>query len=114
MEIGEASMNRGTKIRVILYIIAILNQANVSIGVWEFGDERINSVYKVFSYLLTLGATAAALWYNNDFTEEGAVGTSITREMKATRNCATETAEEPEDSYIVEDEYIEEAEDGEE
>lgn len=96
-------MNRGTKIRVALYIIAILNQANVGIGVWEFGDERVNTAYKVFSYLLTLGATAIALWYNNDFTPEATVGTALTRQMKATRNLGVETVEEPEDSWIEEE-----------
>lgn len=79
-------MNKGTKIRVFMYIIAVLNQANVTIGVWEFGDERINTAYKVLSYLLTLGATAVALWYNNDFTEEACIGTGVTRQLKAQKS----------------------------
>lgn len=79
-------MNRGTKIRVALYIVAILNQANVTIGAWEFGDERVNTAYKVFSYLLTLIATAVTLWYNQDFTEEACIGTGITRQLKAQKS----------------------------
>lgn len=75
-------MNRGTKIRVALYIVALLNQANVTIGVWEFGNETVNTVYKIFSYLLTLGATAVTLWFNQDFTEEACIGTGITRQLK--------------------------------
>ena len=55
-------------------------------------------------------------WKNHDFTEEGTVGTMITRQMKQTREMAVDTVEEPEDSYVVEDEYLEESEvnDGEE
>ena len=76
-------MNNGTKIRVLIYVVALLNQANAMVGVWEFGNETVNTAYKVFSYLLTLGATAAALWYNNDFTPEAAQGTGYTRQLKA-------------------------------
>ena len=97
-------MNSGTKIRVLIYVVALLNQANAMVGVWEFGNETVNTAYKVFSYLLTLGATAAALWYNNDFTVEGSTGTAITREMKARRNDTIEPAEEPEDSEVIDDE----------
>ncbi len=76
-------MNTGTKFRVFLYVVALLNQANVTIGVWEFGDPRVDSVYKIFSYLLTLTATAITLWFNNDFTEEACIGTGVTRQLKA-------------------------------
>lgn len=73
-------MNFGTKIRTALFVITILNQANVSLGVWEFGNETVNLVYKIFSYLLTLLAGAAALWFNNDFT---AIAAEKTGEMRA-------------------------------
>lgn len=76
-------MNKGTKVRTILLIVAILNQANVNIGVWEFGNAVINIIYKVISYLLTLGAAVAAWYFNNDFTEEACIGTGITRQLKA-------------------------------
>ena len=76
-------MNKGTKIRTILLVIVLLNQANVAIGVWEFGNETVNLIYRVLSYLLTLGASAAALYFNNDFTEEGCRGTALTRQLKA-------------------------------
>ena len=75
-------MNFGTKLRTALYIITMVNQVNVSIGIWEFGNETVNLVYKIFSYLLTLVAGAAALWFNNDFTPEAAQGTALTRYLK--------------------------------
>lgn len=76
-------MNFGTRLRTALFVITILNQANVSLGVWEFGNETVNLAYKVFSYLLTLAAGSAALWFNNDFTPEAAEGTGLTRQLKA-------------------------------
>ena len=90
-------MNFGTKLRTALFIITILNQANVSIGIWEFGDEKINIAYRVFSYLLTLIAGAAALWYNNDFTPEACEGTGLTRALKAVEK------EEEEETFFIED-----------
>ena len=42
-------------------------------------------------------------YYNNDYTVEGATGTAITREMKARRADTIETAEEPEDSEVIDD-----------
>lgn len=99
-------MNKGTKIRTALFIISILNQANVSLGVWEFGNETVNLVYKIFSYLLTLIAGATALWFNNDFTKEACIGTGVTRQLKA-------EAKGEDGLDIVVDDYIEDGEDDE-
>ena len=90
-------MNFGTKLRTALFVITILNQANVSLGVWEFGDERINVIYRVFSYLLTLAAGSAALWFNNDFTPEACEGTGLTRALKAVEK------EEEEETFFIAD-----------
>lgn len=43
-------------------------------------------------------------WKNHDFTIEGVTGTAITREMKALRDLETAKEEEPDDSFIIEDE----------
>lgn len=75
-------MNKGTKLRTIALIVTIINQAFVSIGDVDFGNPTANLVYKVVSTLLTIAASAAALWYNNDFTEAGCIGTGITRQIK--------------------------------
>ena len=99
-------MNKGTKIRTALFIISILNQANVSLGVWEFGNESVNLVYKIFSYLLTLIAGATALWFNNDFTKEACIGTGVTRQLKA-------EAKGEDGLDIVIDDYIEDGDDDE-
>lgn len=98
-------MNFGTKLRTALFVISILNQANVALGVWEFGNETVNLVYKIFSYLLTLIAGAAALWYNNDFTPTAAEYTGAMRAEKARLKGEGDGL-----GVIVED-YIEEGED---
>ena len=100
-------MNFGTRLRTALFIITFLNQANVSLGVWEFGDERINVIYRVFSYLLSLLAGGAALWYNNDFTPEAAQGTGLTRHLKA------EARGEEDGLDIVIEDYIKEGDEDE-
>ena len=43
-------------------------------------------------------------WKNHDFTVEGATGTTITREMKTFSDYVPQNAEEPEDSFIEEEE----------
>lgn len=95
-------MNFGTKLRTVLFVISILNQANVSLGVWEFGNETVNLVYKIFSYVLTLIAGAAALWYNNDFTPTAAEYTGAMRAEKA------RLKGEDDGLGVVIDDYIEE------
>lgn len=100
-------MNFGTKIRTALFIISILNQANVSLGVWEFGNETVNLVYKIFSYLLTLIAGATALWFNNDFTPVASEYTGAMRREKERLKGEQDGLD------IVVDEYIEDGEDDE-
>ena len=100
-------MNKGTKIRTILFVIMFLNQANVTLGVWEFGNETVNLVYKVFSYLLTLAASTAALWYNNDFTEIAAEYTGAMRQEKA------KLKGEADGLGVVVEDYIEDGDDDE-
>lgn len=107
-------MNYGTKIRTILVIATCLNTALLATDVAQFGNETINLVYKILSVTANFVIVFCATWFNNDYTQEGAVGTAITRQMKKTRDFAVDTVEEPDDSYIVEDEYIEEVEDGKE
>lgn len=97
-------MNKGTKIRTIAFAIACVNQAISTVGAVDFGNETANMIYKIISVAVTIIAGAFALYYNNDFTVEGSVGTKITREMKELRNYVPEYVEEPEDSYIEESE----------
>ena len=76
-------MNNGTKIRTVLFAIACVNQAIVSVGDVDFGNSTVNVIYKVISTAFTIIAGAIALYYNNDFTEEACIGTALTRQLKA-------------------------------
>ena len=79
-------MNKGTKIRTILFAIACVNQAIVSVGDVDFGNSTVNVIYKVISTAFTIIAGAIALYYNNDFTEEACIGTALTRQLKAEKS----------------------------
>lgn len=93
-------MNNGTKIRTIAFAVACVNQAISSVGAVDLGNATANTVYNIISVAVTIIAGSFALYYNNDFTVEGATGTKITREMKALRDYEFETAEEPTDSEV--------------
>lgn len=79
-------MNNGTKIRTIMFAVACVNQAIVSVGDVDFGNSTVNVIYKVISTAFTIIAGAIALYYNNDFTEEACIGTALTRQLKAEKS----------------------------
>ena len=96
-------MNFGTKIRTAIAIVALINQALVTIGPVDFGNEVSNQIYKWISFLFLVGAVASSHWYNNDFTPEACEGTGLTRMLKSR-----------EDGLGIEvDEYIEDGDDNE-
>ncbi len=76
-------MNFGTKIRTAIAIVALINQALVTIGPVDFGNEVSNQIYKWISFLFLVGAVASSHWYNNDFTPEACEGTGYTRMLKS-------------------------------
>lgn len=103
-------MNNGTKIRTALAVATSINMALATIDVAQFGNEEINTAYKVLSVIVNAIVVGLVAYYNNDYTVEGATGTKITRQMKELRDHVPMTADEPEDSEIledIEDEYIE-------
>ena len=97
-------MNNGTKIRTALAVATSINMALATIDVAQFGNEKVNTAYKVISVLVNAVVVGLVAYYNNDYTVEGTVGTKITREMKELRDHVPVTVEEPEDSHIVESE----------
>lgn len=103
-------MNYGTIIRTILVVATCLNTALMSTDVAQFGNEKVNTAYRIVSVILNFVIVACATWYNNDYTVEASVGTKITREMKELRDYGAEITDEPEDAEIEESED----EDGEE
>lgn len=97
-------MNNGTLIRTILVVATCFNTALMATDVAQFGNEKVNLVYRVLSVIANFVIVFCATYFNNDYTVEGSTGTAITREMKARRNDTIETAEEPEDSEVIDDE----------
>lgn len=76
-------MNTGTRVRTIIAIVALVNQALVTIGPVDFGNEISNQIYKWLSLAFLVGAMISSHWYNNDFTPEACEGTGLTRQLKA-------------------------------
>lgn len=75
-------MNKGTRIRAAIALIALINQALVTIGTVDFGNEISNQIYKWISLLFLIGAMVTSHWYNNDYTPEACEGTGYTRQLK--------------------------------
>jgi len=94
-------MNNGTILRTILVVATCFNTALMATDVAQFHNPTVNLIYKILSVIANFVIVFCATYFNNDFTVEGETGTKITREMKALRDHVTETAEEPEDSYIL-------------
>lgn len=94
-------MNNGTRIRTLLVVATCLNTALMATDVAQFHNETVNLIYRICSVALNFVVVACATYYNNDYTPEGETGTQLTRQMKALRNKAVETAEEPADSEVV-------------
>lgn len=76
-------MTKGTKIRTVLAVIMLINQALVTIGTVDFGDEMSNLIYRWVSFIFLVLAYIASHWYNNDYTPEACIGTGVTRQLKA-------------------------------
>lgn len=104
-------MNNGTIIRTILVIATCLNTALLATDVAQFGNETVNLIYRILSVAANFVIVFCATWFNNDYTEEAALGTGYTRQLKAQKadNYVGEIFEEDEDGEIDDDvEEIEE------
>ena len=75
-------MNTGTIIRTILVIATSLNTALMATDITGFSSPTLDFIYKVASVVLNFIIVFCATYYNNDYTEEAAIGTGITRQMK--------------------------------
>ena len=73
----------GTIIRTILVIATCLNTALMATDFAQFHNPTVDMVYRVVSVILNFVIVACATWFNNDYTEEARLGTSITRQLKA-------------------------------
>lgn len=76
-------MNFGTQIRTLLVVATCLNTALMATDVAQFHNETLNLIYRIASVVLNFIIVACATYYNNDYSEEGCIGTGITRQLKA-------------------------------
>ena len=76
-------MNSGTIIRTILVIATCFNTALMATDVAQFGNEKINLIYKVLSVIANFVIVFCATYFNNDYSEEACIGTGVTRQLKA-------------------------------
>ena len=49
----------------------------------QFGNEKINLIYKVLSVIANFVIVFCATYFNNDYSEEACIGTGVTRQLKA-------------------------------
>lgn len=76
-------MNNGTKLRTILAIAVSINTALAVTDLTGFENETVNLIYKIVSMAVNFVVVAINTYFNNDYTEEGAIGTAMTRQLKA-------------------------------
>lgn len=98
--------NKPTIIRVILAIAAVLNDGAIIAGIASFHNETLNYWYRIVSFIFTLVVMFINTYYNNDFTEEAAIGTGLTRQLKAEKKMGYVG-----EKYLTEDEDGEDEED---
>ena len=83
-------MNKGTKIRTALAIAMAFYVALYKVDVTDFGNDTVNLIYQILMKLATFVVIFLVTYFNQDYTEAGAIGTGVTRQIK----------KELEDSYI--------------
>ena len=90
-------MNFGTRVRTILAVATCLNTALLATDVAQFNNETVNLIYRILSVILNFVVVACITWYNNDYTPEAAIGTGLTRSLKAEEDI------EDEEEFFIED-----------
>ena len=79
-------MNQGTIIRTILVVATCFNTALMATDVTQFGNDRLNLLYRILSVAANFVIVFCGTYYNNDYTEEACIGTGVTRQLKAERD----------------------------
>lgn len=83
-------MNTGTRVRTALAIAMAFYVALYKIDVTDFGNDTVNLIYQILMKVATFVVIFLVTYFNQDYTEAGAIGTGVTRQIK----------KELEDSYI--------------
>lgn len=75
-------MNKGTILRTILVIATCFNTALMATDIAQFHNPTLDLIYKIASVVANFVIVFCATYFNNDYTEEGAIGTGYTRQLK--------------------------------
>ena len=78
--------NMGTKVRTILAVLVTIHTVLAMTDVTQFGNEKVDLIYKILSALVNAGIIAINTWYNNDYSEEAARHTGNMRQEKREKN----------------------------
>ncbi len=70
-------MNKGTIIRTVLGLFAILSEAIIVSGLIE-----VNHIYEILSFIFMAVILCINTYFNNDYTEDACLGTGTTRLLK--------------------------------
>lgn len=78
-------MNIGTKIRTIARVVASLNTAvyAVSAGIAGLGINKLTIAWAVVTIVVDFLVAFFTTYFNNDYTDAGAIGTKVCRQIKA-------------------------------
>ena len=98
----------GTKLRTILAIAISLNTALMATDLSGFENPQLDLAYKIISLILQFIIIAINTYFNNDYTPEAELGTSITRKLKEDHTLAVDLYDVSEDDDNDDDEDNEE------
>lgn len=75
-------MNKGTILRTVLVIATCFNTALMATDIAQFHNPKLDLIYKILSVIANFVIVFCATYFNNDYTEAGAIGTGYTRQLK--------------------------------
>ena len=95
-------MNKGTILRTVLRVAVSLQTAicMTTAVITDFNNKSLILAWAIFAIVCDFVIAFITTYYNNDYTVEGDVGTTVTREMKANR-LNNVYVEEPEDAEVL-------------
>lgn len=75
-------MNNGTRIRTALAVAMAFYVALYKVDVTDFGNDTVNLIYQILMKVATFVVIWLVTYFNQDYTEAGAIGTGVTRQIK--------------------------------
>ena len=98
-----------TTLRTILTVATCLNTAMMATDITGFGNEKLDTAYKIISIILNFIIVACSTYFNNDYTETAQEYTGMMRQAKEQSKAGYigEDFTDPEEPEPEEDEHEE-------